>query len=102
MNGLPDVEHPFGFQRRPVVHLCHVRLAKTEIFRARQMVSERLSALDTSLPVGSRRTCPASSIMGEIMQIAIPVDPAWPSPMGAREYADCAAPTPMAIPRWRR
>ena len=72
----------------------------TEIFRARQLVSERLSAMEQGLPANiTPRMGPISSIMGEIMQIAIPVDPQKISPMAVREYADWVLrPRLMTIP----
>src|SRR5690606_2210904 len=53
------------------------------------MVSERLSAMEEGLPEDViPRIGPVSSVMGEIMQIAIPIDVAKISPMQVREYAD--------------
>lgn len=100
MNGLPGVE---GVRSVSSAGLSFIYVTfdwKTEIFRARQMVSERLSAMDEGLPAGvTPRMGPISSIMGEIMQIAIPIDAAKISAMQVREYADWVLrPRLMAIP----
>ena len=64
------------------------------------MVSERLSSMDGAIPDGIvSRMGPISSIMGEIMQIAIPIDESKISSMQVREYADWVLrPRLMAIP----
>ena len=100
MNGLPGVESVRSVSSSGLSFIYVTFDWGTEIFRARQMVSERLSAMEEGLPADViPRMGPISSIMGEIMQIAIPIDTVKLSPMQVREYADWVLrPRLMAIP----
>jgi heavy-metal exporter, HME family len=100
MNGLPGVESIRSVSSAGLSFIYVTFNWSTEIFRARQMVSERLSSMEEGLPSGVvPRMGPISSIMGEIMQIAIPINTAKISPMAVREYADWVLrPRLMAVP----
>lgn len=100
MNGLPGVETVRSVSSAGLSFVYVTFDWRTDIFRARQMVSERLAAMEEGLADGVvPRMGPVSSIMGEIMQIAIPVDTARISPMAVREYADWVLrPRLMAVP----
>jgi heavy-metal exporter, HME family len=100
MNGLPGVETVRSTSSAGLSFIYVTFDWSTEIFRARQMVSERLTAMEDGLPPGvAAHMGPISSIMGEILQIAIPIDTAKISPMAVREYADWVLrPRLMAIP----
>jgi len=100
MNGLPGVETIRSVSSAGLSFVYVTFDWSTDIFRARQMVSERLTSMEEGLADGVvPRMGPISSIMGEIMQIAIPVDTASISPMAVREYADWVLrPRLMSVP----
>ncbi|QLF92418.1 efflux RND transporter permease subunit [Pseudomonas sp. ABC1] len=100
LNGLPGVESIRSVSSSGLSFIYVTFDWGTDIFRARQMVSERLSAMEEGLPTGVTPAMgPISSIMGEIMQVAIPIDEAKSTPMQVREYADWVLrPRLLAIP----
>jgi len=93
LNGLPGVA---GVRSVSSPGLSIVYLSfdwGVDLYRARQMVAERLTALQGTLPPGVvPHMGPVSSIMGEVMMLAIPLDTSQgrvrQDAMAAREYAD--------------
>ncbi|MBN9459942.1 MAG: efflux RND transporter permease subunit [Burkholderiales bacterium] len=89
LNGLPGVE---GIRSVSSAGLSFVYLTfdwATDIYRARQVVAERLATMEGTLPEAVQpRMGPVSSVMGEILQVALPIDTSRIDPMAVREYAD--------------
>ncbi|MFC5302624.1 efflux RND transporter permease subunit [Azospira restricta] len=97
MNGMPGVAAVRSVSSAGL-SIVYVQFDwNVEIYRARQMIAERLTLVQSQLPAGVvPHMGPVASIMGEILMIGIPIEvPAEALPeearrraMAAREYAD--------------
>ena len=89
LNGLPGVDSVRSVSSAGLSFIYLSFGWSTEIYRARQVVAERLATLEGALPENVLpRMGPVSSIMGEILQVALPIDTAKTDPMAVREFAD--------------
>ena len=98
MNGMPGVAR---VRSASAVSLSIVYVEfdwSAELYRARQLVAERLGVLRAALPPNAQPVMgPVSSIMGEIMLVAVRAEGV--SPMAAREAVDFTIrPRLLAIP----
>ncbi|MFM9880031.1 MAG: efflux RND transporter permease subunit, partial [Burkholderiaceae bacterium] len=90
MAGVPGVETVRSVSSVGVSFVYITFNWNTDIYRARHVVGERLSTARDQLPPGVTHVAmgPITSIMGEIMLLALPIDTSKINPMAVREYAD--------------
>ena len=100
MNGVPGVQTVRSVSSAGLSFIYVTFDWGIDVYRARQVVSERLVLVKEQLPPGASATMgPVTSIMGEIMLLALPIDQIKITPMQVREYADWVLrPRLLAIP----